>query len=58
MDPLKSVKDLEKLTGVEITGFVDDILPYYQSDYFIAPFRIPRGFQNKVFLRTDSTLYT
>jgi glycosyltransferase involved in cell wall biosynthesis len=32
-----------------VTGFVDDILPYYhQADIFVAPFRLARGVQNKV----------
>jgi glycosyltransferase involved in cell wall biosynthesis len=32
-----------------VTGFVDDILPYFhQADYFLAPLRIARGVQNKV----------
>jgi sugar transferase (PEP-CTERM/EpsH1 system associated) len=49
MNPTTTVKGLEKNTGIEVTGFVDDILPYYhQSDYFIAPFRLARGVQNKV----------
>jgi len=49
MKPSAQVKELEKLTGIDVTGFVDDILPYYhRSDYFVAPFRIARGVQNKV----------
>lgn len=49
MNPTSNVKALEKSTGIEVTGFVDDILPYYhQADYFVAPFRIARGVQNKV----------
>jgi sugar transferase (PEP-CTERM/EpsH1 system associated) len=49
MNPTSQVKGLEKISGIEVTGFVDDILPYYhQSDYFVAPFRIARGVQNKV----------
>jgi sugar transferase (PEP-CTERM/EpsH1 system associated) len=49
MNPTSNVKNLEKISGIKVTGFVDDILPYYhQSDYFIAPFRIARGVQNKV----------
>lgn len=49
MNPSHSVQELTKLTGIETTGFVDDILPYYhQSDYFVAPFRLARGVQNKV----------
>lgn len=49
MNPIKAVSELTKIQGVEVTGFVDDILPYYhESDYFVAPFRIARGVQNKV----------
>jgi len=49
MNPSALVKELAKVTGVEVTGFVEEILPYYhQSDYFVAPFRLARGVQNKV----------
>jgi sugar transferase (PEP-CTERM/EpsH1 system associated) len=49
MNPNKDVMKLVELTGVEVTGFVDDILPYYhQADIFVAPFRLARGVQNKV----------
>jgi len=49
MNPTSNVKGLERISGIEVTGFVDDILPYYhQSDYFVAPFRLARGVQNKV----------
>ncbi|MBU2869088.1 TIGR03087 family PEP-CTERM/XrtA system glycosyltransferase [Colwellia sp. E2M01] len=49
MNPTSLVNDLTNITGIEVTGFVDDILPYYhQSDYFVAPFRLARGVQNKV----------
>jgi len=49
MNPSTQVKALETSSGIEVTGFVDDILPYYhQSNYFVAPFRLARGVQNKV----------
>jgi sugar transferase (PEP-CTERM/EpsH1 system associated) len=49
MNPNRDVMKLVELTGVEVTGFVDDILPYYhQADIFVAPFRLARGVQNKV----------
>lgn len=49
MNPNSAVQELTKVTGVETTGFVDEILPYYhESDYFVAPFRLARGVQNKV----------
>jgi sugar transferase (PEP-CTERM/EpsH1 system associated) len=49
MDPSRDVLDLRSKGGIEVTGFVDDILPYYQAaDIFVAPFRLARGVQNKV----------
>jgi len=49
MTPSSAVKELTNSSGIEVTGFVDNILPYYhQSDYFVAPFRLARGVQNKV----------
>lgn len=49
MDPSTRVRALTRLPGVEVTGFVDDILPYYhQADLFVAPFRLARGVQNKI----------
>ncbi|WP_016957061.1 TIGR03087 family PEP-CTERM/XrtA system glycosyltransferase [Catenovulum agarivorans] len=49
MRPTAKVKELTKFQGIEVTGFVDDIMPYYnQAHVFVAPFRIARGVQNKV----------
>ncbi len=49
MNPDNSVLALRQVEGIEVTGYVDDILPYYhQADYFLAPFRIARGVQNKI----------
>jgi sugar transferase (PEP-CTERM/EpsH1 system associated) len=49
MNPNKEVNKLTAFTGIQVTGFVDDILPYYhQADIFVAPFRLARGVQNKV----------
>jgi sugar transferase (PEP-CTERM/EpsH1 system associated) len=49
MNPVTEILALNNIKGIEVTGFVDDILPYYhQSDIFIAPLRIARGVQNKV----------
>lgn len=49
MNPVKDVSALAQVQGIEVTGFVEDILPYYQAaDIFIAPFRLARGVQNKV----------
>ena len=49
MHPVKQVQELSCTRGVQVTGFVDDILPYFhKATAFIAPFRIARGVQNKV----------
>lgn len=49
MNPVPDIQSLSELNGIEITGFVDDILPYFQqSTIFVAPLRIARGIQNKV----------
>lgn len=49
MNPSTDIKQLANDKSIEVTGFVNDILPYYQqADIFIAPFRIARGVQNKV----------
>ncbi len=49
MNPVPGILALTNVKGIEVTGFVDDILPYYhQSDFFIAPLRIARGVQNKI----------
>ncbi len=49
MKPTQRVLDLEHYKNVKVTGYVDDMLPYYhQADVFIAPFQIARGVQNKI----------
>jgi len=49
MNPSSTIQHLDRSPGIEVTGFIDDILPYYhQADYFIAPFTIARGVQNKI----------
>lgn len=49
MNPTPAIQNLSNTPGVEVTGFVEEILPYYhQSDYFVAPFTIARGVQNKI----------
>jgi sugar transferase (PEP-CTERM/EpsH1 system associated) len=49
MNPSAAIQSLATQPGIEITGFVDEILPYFHSaNLFIAPFRIARGVQNKV----------
>ncbi|MFQ3192714.1 MAG: sugar transferase (PEP-CTERM/EpsH1 system associated) [Paraglaciecola sp.] len=49
MNPSADINQLANDNSIEVTGFVDDILPYYQqADIFVAPFRLARGVQNKV----------
>jgi len=49
MNPNNEVLKLSECQGIEVTGFVEDILPYYHSaDIFVAPFRLARGVQNKI----------
>lgn len=47
--PTKSVRLLERLDGVVVTGQVDDVRPYLKHAHAVAaPLRIARGIQNKV----------
>jgi sugar transferase (PEP-CTERM/EpsH1 system associated) len=49
MNPTANINQLADNKNIAVTGFVDDILPYYhQADIFVAPFRLARGVQNKV----------
>ncbi|CAM4374635.1 TIGR03087 family PEP-CTERM/XrtA system glycosyltransferase [Alteromonas australica] len=49
MNPSEKIKALAKDKSIQVTGFVDDILPYFhKATAFVAPFRIARGVQNKV----------
>ena len=49
MNPSQEVKAFNNKQGIEITGFVEDILPYFHAAaVFVAPFRLARGVQNKV----------
>ncbi len=49
MNPASDVRALADSQGIEVTGFVEDILPYYhRSDIFVAPMQIARGVQVKV----------
>lgn len=49
MDPSDKIKKLAEKDGIEITGFVEDIKPYFdKANIFVAPFRIARGVQNKI----------
>lgn len=47
--PTPAVLALAKLDGVAVTGFVDDVRPYYRdADVCVNPLRLGRGVQNKV----------
>lgn len=49
MLPSLRVQALTKEPGVVVTGYVDEILPYYhKADIFVGPFRLARGVQNKI----------
>lgn len=49
MNPSQQVRSLGKRAGITVTGYVEDIMQYYdQAHIFIAPFRLARGVQNKV----------
>ncbi|WP_158971678.1 TIGR03087 family PEP-CTERM/XrtA system glycosyltransferase [Paraglaciecola sp. L3A3] len=49
MNPTEKIQQLTKHKGIEVTGFVEDIKPYFdQANIFVAPFRIARGVQNKI----------
>jgi sugar transferase (PEP-CTERM/EpsH1 system associated) len=48
-NPQTAVHDLEKNKDVIVTGFVEDIRPYYMAaDVCVIPLRLARGVQNKV----------
>jgi sugar transferase (PEP-CTERM/EpsH1 system associated) len=47
--PTEDVLNLGKLTGVTVTGRVEDVRPYIEyASAVVAPMRIARGIQNKV----------
>ncbi len=49
MNPTSTVKNLEQLPGVTVTGTVLDVRPYlYHANAVVVPLRIARGIQNKV----------
>nr|WP_136251732.1 TIGR03087 family PEP-CTERM/XrtA system glycosyltransferase [Ningiella ruwaisensis] len=49
MNPTSSIQQLSNQEGIEVTGFVNDIKPFFdRADVFVAPFLIARGVQNKV----------
>jgi polysaccharide biosynthesis protein PslH len=48
-DPAPSVRKLTRISGVTVTGTVDDVRPYLAgAQAVVAPLRIARGIQNKV----------
>ncbi len=48
-NPAPGVLELARIPGVRITGFVDDIRPYYHgADVCVIPLRIAAGVQNKI----------
>jgi sugar transferase (PEP-CTERM/EpsH1 system associated) len=47
-NPKPSVRALERIPGVQVTGFVKDMRPYFAiADVCVVPLRIARGIQNK-----------
>ena len=49
MNPSPAIQELARHNGITVTGFVDDMLAcYHEAGFFIAPFQIARGVQNKV----------
>lgn len=49
MTPSARVQALAGQDGIEVTGYINDILPcYHKADVFVAPFRLARGVQNKI----------
>jgi len=48
-NPTNKVWALSEIDGITVTGYVDDIRPYYwMADICVMPLRIARGLQNKV----------
>jgi glycosyltransferase involved in cell wall biosynthesis len=48
-NPGRKVRELEKIPGVTVTGFVSDVRHYLaQSAVSVAPFSIAAGIQNKI----------
>jgi sugar transferase (PEP-CTERM/EpsH1 system associated) len=47
--PVPRVRTLARRPGIHVTGFVEDVRPYYaQADVCVIPLRLARGVQNKV----------
>jgi sugar transferase (PEP-CTERM/EpsH1 system associated) len=48
-NPSRDVQELEKMPGVEVTGFVDDVRTWLaKARIAVAPFTIAAGIQNKI----------
>lgn len=48
-NPASVVRKLADKPGITVTGFVDDVRPYYKgADISVIPLRLARGVQNKV----------
>ncbi len=48
-DPTAEVLNLEKIAGVKVTGFVNDIRPYIeQASLVVVPIRFGSGMRNKI----------
>jgi glycosyltransferase involved in cell wall biosynthesis len=48
-NPIRQIRGLENGNNITVTGFVEDIRPYYRmADVSVIPLRLARGVQNKV----------
>jgi sugar transferase (PEP-CTERM/EpsH1 system associated) len=48
-NPSRAVQQLQRMKGVQVTGFVDDVRTYLaQATVSVAPFSIAAGIQNKI----------
>lgn len=48
-NPPQQILDLEDGLSIQVTGYVEDIRPYYsEADVCVVPLRIARGVQNKL----------
>ena len=48
-NPIPKVKALADNNGIRVTGYVEDIRPFYQkADVCVVPLRLARGIQNKI----------
>jgi polysaccharide biosynthesis protein PslH len=48
-NPSRKVRELQKIAGIEVTGWVPDVRPYLAQTWVsVAPFSIAAGIQNKI----------